>query len=130
RRHLGKLVEKQRSPLCELEEPRLLGHRTGERASLVPKELVLEEVVRHRRTVHVEERLLPSPAMLVYSARQDSLARARLPQDDDLGVAGRSSLGKLQNGPDCRARANEIWASCRAQHAPKRGVFPPQSAML
>src|SRR3989441_5504831 len=130
RRHLSELVEKQRSALCELEEPRLLGHRTGERASLVPKELVLEEVVRHRRTVHVEERLLPSPALLVYSARQDSLAGARLPQDHDLGVAGGGSLGKLQNGPDCRARADEIRAACRAQHASERGVFAPQSAML
>src|SRR5207249_10081098 len=55
-------------------------------------------------------------------------AGARLPQDDDLGVAG--SLGELQNGPDCRARANEIWAACRAQHASERGVFAPQSAML
>src|SRR5207249_10384378 len=106
----------------ELAEPRLPGHRPGERASLVPDELVLEEVVRHRRTVHVEERLLPSPALLVYSARQDSLAGARLPQDDDLGVAGGGSLGELQNGPDCRARANEVWAACRAQHAAESGV--------
>src|SRR2546425_6036746 len=40
------------------------------------------------------------------------------------------SLGELQNGPDCRARANEVWAACRAQHASERGVFAPQSAML
>src|SRR5580704_12171191 len=41
-RHLADLVEKERTPVCQLEASDLLRHRPGEGALLVPEQLAFE----------------------------------------------------------------------------------------
>src|SRR5258708_25300635 len=60
----------------------------------------LQELVCHRAAVDVQESLLPAPALLVHSPRQDSFARARLPQDHHPGVARGCLLGELERSEE------------------------------
>src|SRR5436305_1453128 len=70
-------VQVERAVACGLEEPRLLRDRARERAALVPEELALEEVVRHRGEVDAHERLAAARGPLVQERREAVLAGAR-----------------------------------------------------
>src|SRR5690606_36112017 len=48
RRHLGDLVEEERTPACRDEQPVLVAHRPGEAALDVTEQLGLEQVLRQR----------------------------------------------------------------------------------
>ena len=94
------------------------------------EELALEKLVGHRPAVHVEECLLPSPPLLVYSPRQHSLAGARLSQDHHPGVARGRLLGKLEHRTDRGTLSHELRRTGGCQHAPQRRVLAPQPAVL
>src|SRR5258708_21064477 len=90
----------------------------------------LQELVCHRAAVDVQESLLPAPALLVYSPRQDPFAGARLPQDHHPGVARGCLLGELEDRSDRTTLAHELGCTGRRQHAPERRVLAPQPAVL
>src|SRR5439155_1569060 len=79
--HLTDLVEEERPAVGRLEQPapRLAGAREG--ALLEAEQLRLEQLLRDRRAVHRDERLVPSRAREVERAREELLADARLAVD-------------------------------------------------
>jgi hypothetical protein len=80
-RHVGDLVEQQRSGarLLHLPSRSTLGPREG--AALVAKDERLDQGSRQRRAVDGDERLVPSRARLVERPRHELLAGARLAAD-------------------------------------------------
>ena len=56
RRDLADLVEEQRSAIRQLKPPVLAHHRARERPLLVPEQLALEQRLRERRTMQLDER--------------------------------------------------------------------------
>ena len=79
----------------------------------------------HRSTMHVEERFLAPPALVMYSSRHDSLPGAGLSEDDHLGVARGRLLGELQDRADRGAFADEVRRTHWRQHAPECRVLAP-----
>src|SRR5262245_65285499 len=96
----------------------------------MPEQLALEQLVCDGSAVHVQEGLLASPALVVYSPRHDALTRSRLSKDDHPGVADRRLLGHLERGPDRRAFPHELRRTGRPEHATQRCVLTPEPAML
>ena len=66
----------------ELEAPRLAGDGAGERAALVAEKLALDELLRDRRAVDLDERLVLAARVLVERAGHELLARAALARDE------------------------------------------------
>ena len=73
-RQLADLVEEDRSAVGRLEQPALLGDGAGERASLVPEQLALEQRLRERRAVQTEERLVGARRLTVHGFGEHLLA--------------------------------------------------------
>src|SRR6185312_642700 len=86
--HLADLVEEQRAPGGELEDPAPRPARAGEGARLVPEELGLEEVRRETRAVDGDEGRPSAGARRVDHRRGDLLARPRLAGDEHRGPRG------------------------------------------
>src|SRR5262249_1975497 len=79
---LADLVEEERAAVRELEAPRLARHRAGERAALVAEELALDQLLRDRGAVHLDERLVLPRRVVVERARDELLAGAALAGDE------------------------------------------------
>jgi len=71
--HLADLVEEDGSLVGELELPRLLAGRAGERAALVAEELAFEELAGKGCAVDLDERFPAANAALVEGAGMPSL---------------------------------------------------------
>src|SRR5690606_35043464 len=81
RTQLADLVEEQRAASRSRESPFAPRDGAGERASLVPEELRLEDALRDRRTVDRDERPRSPRALLVNEPRDELLARPAFAQD-------------------------------------------------
>jgi hypothetical protein len=79
------LVQEERPPRGRLEEARLGALGIGEGARFKAEELRLEQRLRDGGAVDFEERPLDARATLVQDARDQPLARARLPLEQDGG---------------------------------------------
>ena len=75
RRHVADFIEKQRAAIGLFETPDAARVGARERASLVAKQLRLEQVGRDRRSVQCDERLACPRAVLMQRARDELLAR-------------------------------------------------------
>src|SRR5581483_8533790 len=84
--HVADLVEEQRAAVRELEFSLPLIDRAGERALAMTEELRLDQLLRNRRAVHIDERLLRAMREPVQCARDDLLAAAVLACDEDAAV--------------------------------------------
>src|SRR5439155_18685242 len=115
RRHLGELVEEQRAAGHQLEKPGLLAHRPGERASLVPEKLALQELIRHCPAVEIDEWLGGAAAQRMDRACRQTLAGPGFAEDEDLPVGGWDWLGGLGPGPDRGILPPEVGHSTGAQ---------------
>ncbi len=96
RRHLADLVEQQRAALGHLEEADLVGVGAGERPLLVAEQLALDQVLRNRRAVDLDERALDAVRVVVNRVGDQLLAGAVLALDQDVRVAGRHALDELE----------------------------------
>ncbi len=80
-RHLGDLVEEQRSRVGELEAAWPPFDRPGKGAALVTEDFVLEQRLGNRRAVDRDERMLAAAAELVNGLGDELLAGARFAID-------------------------------------------------
>jgi hypothetical protein len=85
-REVADLVEEERAGVGELELALLRLHRAGERALLVAEELALDQVLRDRGAVELDERTLRAAAAEVDRARDQVLARSVLAGDQHLAL--------------------------------------------
>ena len=88
--------------------PRCRDGRPGERPLLVPEQLALDQLARHRRAVQRDERPATPRAPFVQRARDQLLARARLAQDADARLAGRDALHLRHHPPHRLARVHDL----------------------
>ncbi len=91
---LADLVEHERAARGLPEPAELAAARAGERSTLVTEQLALGQLARERAAVHGHQRPARDIAELVQGAREQLLARAALPGDQD-GEAGASDTGGL-----------------------------------
>jgi hypothetical protein len=103
RRHFPDFVEEQHAAAGLLDTTGLVGHRSCERAALVPEQLGLEQLIRQRRAVDRHERSLAPSRRMVNESRDHFLARARLAGEQD----GRFGLG------DARRLREHVFPSTR-----------------
>ena len=96
RRHLADFVEQQRAALGHLEESLLVHRRAGERAFLVAEQLRLDEVLRNRCAIDLDERTLRPLAVVVNRVRDQLLAGAVLALNEDVGFAGGHAFDQLE----------------------------------
>ena len=82
RAHLADLVEEDRALVSRLELAGLRLHGAGEGAALEAEQLGLEQVVRERRAVDLDEWLVAAPRRPAEPARHQLLAGARLATDE------------------------------------------------
>src|SRR4051812_40643347 len=71
---MSHLIEKERAAVRELEQARLRDRRAGEGAFLVAKKLTLEQLLRNRRAVDVDEGRTSARAVVVDRACDELLA--------------------------------------------------------
>ena len=92
-RHLADLVEKQRAAVGLLEQAALLRLGVGEGAALVAEQLALQQVLRNRRAVHLDERPFATAGRVAPDQVGDQLlAGARLALHQHRRVGGLGDL--------------------------------------
>ena len=102
-RHVVDIVEEERAAVRHLEASRLVLHRSGERAALVPEQLGLDQRLREQRAADRNE-WLPGPRTLVMQeARDDFLPGSALSGDDDIAVALAHDPHEVEHRPHPRA---------------------------
>jgi hypothetical protein len=95
-RQVADLVKKERPPVRGLEPPALRRQGPGEGPLLMTKQLALYERQHQRAAVHRNERFLRARAGGVHVTRNDLLAYARLPRDEQGRVRGRDPFDSIQ----------------------------------
>ncbi len=107
-RHLADLVEHQRAAGGQLEQADLVAGRAGERALLVAEQLRLDQLLRQRRAVDLDERALRAAAAHVDRVGDQLLADAVLALDQDVGVALGHRLDQLEQLAHLLALADDV----------------------
>ena len=129
--HLADLVEEQRAALRHLEPAGLLAHRAAERPLLVAEHLALDERLGQRPDVGGDERPVAAAAEVVDGPRDQLLARAALPldQDGEVGVGDLADAG--EDLADRGALADHLreLARCRQPRA-EPAVLLTQAVVL
>src|SRR6202011_3800887 len=97
RRDVADLVEEERPLVRQLEAADLLGDCTGEGVLLVAEQLAPQQPGGDGRAVELDEGALPAGAQVVQGTSDESLARARLAENEDGGVGGSDGLDLLQD---------------------------------
>ena len=92
--HLADFVEQQRAAIGFLELADAPRDGAGERALLVAEQFGFQQVLRNRRAIDADERLVGARGFAVDVARQHFLARAAFAGDQDRGVAARHLVGE------------------------------------
>src|SRR5262249_14103705 len=82
---LAELDAEERAAVRELEAPRFAAHGAGERAALVAEELALDELLRDRRAIDLDEGLPASGRVIVQRAGDELLAGTALAGDEHRG---------------------------------------------
>src|SRR5262249_5635265 len=131
RRERPDLVQKQRAPRRELEASGTRRDRAGEGTLLVAEELRLRERLRQRGGGDGHEGAVATPAPGVDGLRDQILARAALPQDEDRRVARSDALDVARQGLHRRARADDPAERCRRLDGlPELAVLGDQAPAL
>src|SRR6185503_19551403 len=82
-RHLGDLVEEERTIRCGLEEARLVAVGASEGAAHVTEQLGLEQVLRNRAAVDGHEVAAGAVALIMDQSRDQFLAGTALARDQN-----------------------------------------------
>src|SRR5204863_6619313 len=108
--HVADLVEEERAAVREFELAAAAGQRPGERALLVAEELGLDQLLRDRGAVDLDERPLAPRRPRVDGAR-DQLLAAAVRAADEHAARGRGGGGDLLAEPaDRRALPDDLGA--------------------
>ena len=91
------LIHENRAAIRELKQPQLARRRFRVSAALVSEELTLDERIRNRRAIDVDERARHPMREPVQHARDQLLPRPRLAKDEDSGVAARNALDQRKH---------------------------------
>ena len=119
-RDVADLVQEDGPAARELEAADAVAHRARERALHVAEELALEEVARERAAVHGHERPRARERARVERARDDFLAGAALPRDEDRRVA---PVERLDEVDDLEHRRRARDEAVRRDHALEERVL-------
>src|SRR5664280_3045060 len=95
--HLGDFVQQQRAAIGLLELADAAAERAGEGAFLVAEQLGLQQILRDRRAIDRDERLLGALRARMQVARQHFLARAAFAGDQHGGIRAGDLLGELDH---------------------------------
>ena len=87
-RQFRHLVQKKRSAVRHLDEPRLIDHSPCKSPFYVSEEFALDEILRNRAAVYRHERFVFSLAFVMYGARREFLSSAALPAYQHVGFRG------------------------------------------
>ena len=106
-RHLGELVEEERSAVRHLEQTDLVAIGAGERALPVTEHLGLEQMLGHGGAVDRHEAALRAAAVLVDELRDHLLTRAALADEHDRRIGRRDLAREIDRacGTPARRRA-------------------------
>ncbi len=104
---LADLVEEHSAPPCRDEQTVLIAIGAGIGTSNVAEKLVLEQVVRDRRTVHRQENFLRCGALRVQGASHQLLAGSRLAGHEHRRSTGRHFTDQRLHHADRRTVAHE-----------------------
>ena len=96
-RHVGDFVEEQRALVRQLEAADAIALGVGERAADVAEQLALEDPFRHAARVHDHHRPGSPARHGVQRPRDDPLAGAVLPEDQDVRVGRADARDDLQD---------------------------------
>src|SRR5690606_33607036 len=122
--HLPHLVEEDRPAVRELEFPGPLGVRAGERASLVPEELALEELRGERGAVDLHEGSIPALALRVERTSHDLLADSRFSPHQHGNVRVRDPVDHAEHPLHGLRAADEIQGSVALSCLHPDALFP------
>ena len=75
----------------------------------MPEQLAFHQAWGDRPTVHRHERPFPAAAKAVDAARNQLLARARFPEDEDARVGRRDLLHLAEHGRERGTSADEVF---------------------
>src|SRR5690606_18483663 len=106
-RNLADLVEEDRAAVGELEAADAVTVGAGERALHVPEELALEELVRNRRAVDLDQRPVRPRAPGMDHVRDELLADTGFALDQHAGVRLRDGLEAREHLLQRRALADD-----------------------
>src|SRR3990172_1531790 len=91
-RQFRHLLQKKRSAVRHLDEPRLIDDSPGKSPFYVSEEFALYEILRNRAAVYSHQKFVFSLAFVVYGARREFLSRAALPAYEDVRLGGGDAL--------------------------------------
>src|SRR6266542_4289750 len=91
-RHVADFVEEQRTAMCLFELAEVPGGRSREGAFLVSEQLRFDQLRRHGRAVHVDERLIAASASLVNGACDELLSSTGFTEDTHARLARRHAI--------------------------------------
>ncbi len=91
-RHVADLIQKDRSPVRELEAPDSAIGRAGESSLLMTKQFTLDETDWKRRTVHLDQRPIPALAVRVHGARYQFFSSTGLPENQHRRIRARDEF--------------------------------------
>src|SRR5262249_20059102 len=101
-------VEKDGAAIRLLEFADLLLRRAGERSLLVPEQLRLDQLLRNRRAVDLDEPLAAPVAVAVNGARDELLPDAALSLNEHGGIGRRRPRHRVHHLPEPRAFADHL----------------------
>lgn len=120
-RQVAHLVEEQRAAVGGLEPSGLGGEGAGEGPLLVAEQLAFHQRLGQRTAIHGHERPFAPRAQRMHVARDQLLARARLAQDEHVGIAGRDEADALEQGQRARVLEHLRRGADRRGHGPGTG---------
>src|SRR6266853_997842 len=120
--HVADLVKEEGALIGQLELAAPPRHRAGERAALVPEQLGLDQLLRDRRAVHLDEGPVAPRGERVDGAGHQLLARAVLALDEHAPARGRRDRDLLAQVLDERALAHDLLAALEL--GPQVAVLP------
>src|SRR5205809_2315644 len=107
-RQVADLVEEDGAAVGELKSSDLALYGAGERALLVPEQLAFHQAGGDRPAVHRHEGPFPAAAEAVDAARNQLLAGARFPEDEDARVGRRDLLDLAEHRRERGTPADEV----------------------
>ena len=96
-RHIADFIEEKRAAIRLLEAPGAAGDGPGEGALLMTEELAFQQIFRNRAAVDGDHLLLPPRAVFVHGLRDELLAGAAFPGDEDRRIRAGDAADKLEN---------------------------------
>ena len=125
---IADFVEEDRAAIGDFEDTRLARGCPGEGALLMTEQLGFQEVRRQPRAIQIDEGLVGAWAVKMQPLRQQALAGAGLPQNENRTVAAHhlvDLLGQRANGRALAEQRVDPLALLAGHHDPLLALQPP-----